>query len=100
MTKKTTAAIAAGAIGSAAIAAALLYVGKRKKKTLTATVRAFQEYLPDLLPLPHPSWRSRLWMKKNPWFEAEVLPVLRARVVEMGLSSARQTGEHQDVREV
>jgi len=58
------------------------YLGKRRKKTLTATVRAYQEYGPAIIPLPHPSWRSKLWMAKNPWFEAEVLPVLRAAVSE------------------
>ena len=56
------------------------YLDKRRKKTLTATVRAFAEYLPLELPLPHPSWRSRIWMKKNPCFETELLPVLRKRV--------------------
>lgn len=56
------------------------YLGKRRKKTLTETVRAFEEYLPAEIPLPHPSWRSRIWMKKNPWFEAELLPLLRERV--------------------
>lgn len=58
------------------------YLGPRRKPTMTDTVRAFAEYLPDaLLPLPHPSWRNTAWLKKNPWFEAEVLPALRARVV-------------------
>ena len=50
------------------------------KGTLTETVRAFEQFGPHRIPLPHPSWRSRLWMQKNPWFEAEVLPVLRHRV--------------------
>jgi uracil-DNA glycosylase len=36
--------------------------------------------MPEFLPTPHPSPRNRLWLKKNPWFEAEVLPELRARV--------------------
>jgi len=58
-------------------------LGKRMKRTLGATVQAFEEYGPDLLPLPHPSWRSKSWMKKNPWFEADVLPELRARVTEL-----------------
>ncbi len=58
-------------------------LGKRMKRTLTATVRAFDELGPDHFPLPHPSWRSRTWMKKNPWFAAEVLPVLRRRVAEI-----------------
>ena len=47
---------------------------------LTATVRAFREYLPAEIPLPHPSWRSRLWIRNNPWFESELLPVLRERL--------------------
>jgi len=56
------------------------YLGKRRKKTLTATVQSWLEYAPDYLPTVHPTWRSRIWMKKNPWFEADVLPDLRARV--------------------
>jgi uracil-DNA glycosylase len=37
---------------------------------------------PGLLALPHPAWRSRLWIAKHPWFEAEVLPILRRRLAE------------------
>jgi uracil-DNA glycosylase len=51
-----------------------------RKRTLGDTVRAFREYLPDFFVLPHPSWRNLLWRRKNPWFEAEVLPELRRRV--------------------
>ena len=43
-------------------------------------VRAFRTYLPDYFPLPHPSWRSRLWSQNNPWFEGEVLPALKNEV--------------------
>lgn len=43
-------------------------------------VRDFETYLPEYFPLPHPSWRSRLWAAQNPWFEAEVLPALRTEV--------------------
>ncbi|HEX4928561.1 MAG TPA: uracil-DNA glycosylase family protein [Burkholderiales bacterium] len=53
-----------------------------RKKTLSETVRAFREYLPDYFPLPHPSWRNLLWRRKNPWFESDVLPELRRRVRE------------------
>ena len=54
------------------------YLGPRRKKTMTETVKAWAEYQPEgLLPLPHPSWRSTGWLKKNPWFETDVLPVLR-----------------------
>lgn len=62
------------------------YLGKRRKKTMTETVRAFADYLPDaLLPLPHPSWRNTAWMKRNPWFAAEVLPALREQLASMKL---------------
>lgn len=47
---------------------------------MTERVRRFRDFLPHYFPLPHPSWRSRIWMRDNPWFEAEVLPELRARV--------------------
>ena len=56
------------------------YLGRRRKKTLTANVQAFREYIPELLPLPHPSPRNNLWLKRNPWFEAEVVPELRRLV--------------------
>ncbi|MFW2388209.1 MAG: uracil-DNA glycosylase family protein [Polyangiales bacterium] len=56
------------------------YLGLSRKKTLTETVRSFKEYGAETIPLPHPSWRSRIWMKKNPWFESTLLPVLRRRV--------------------
>ncbi len=51
-----------------------------RKGTLTERVRAASEGPPDQLALPHPSWRSTGWMRRNAWFEADVLPVLRARV--------------------
>lgn len=47
---------------------------------MTERVRNFRSHLPGILPLPHPSWRSRHWEAQNPWFEAEVLPVLRGAV--------------------
>ncbi len=56
------------------------YLGKRRAKTLTETVRNWREFMPDYLPTPHPSWRSTNWLKKNPFFEAEVIPELRRRV--------------------
>jgi uracil-DNA glycosylase len=48
--------------------------------SLTQTVRAWPQHGPQVLPLPHPSPRNQGWFKRNPWFEEEVLPVLRARV--------------------
>lgn len=56
------------------------YLGARRRKSLTETVRDFEEYGPEFFPLPHPSWRTVGWQKRNPWFDAEVLPVLRRRV--------------------
>lgn len=56
------------------------YLGSRAKKNLTETVRGYSEYLPDFFPLPHPSPRNQLWMKKNPWFEQAVVPMLRDRL--------------------
>ncbi len=53
------------------------YLGKTAQKTMTATVQAWREYLPRFLPTPHPSWRTTGWQRKNPWFEAEVVPELR-----------------------
>lgn len=56
------------------------YLGRRRKKSLRETVQAYQEYLPEFLPLPHPSPRNQLWLKQNPWFEDEVIPILKMRV--------------------
>ncbi len=50
---------------------------------VTATVSQWRDHAPRVFPLPHPSWRNTGWLKKNPWFEAELLPVLRARVQEV-----------------
>jgi uracil-DNA glycosylase len=56
------------------------YLQERARHTLTETVANYAEYLPSFLPLPHPSPRNRLWLKRNPWFADEVLPILRAQV--------------------
>jgi uracil-DNA glycosylase len=56
------------------------YLGEKRKATLTGTVENFEEYLPRFFPLPHPSPRNRLWLKRNPWFEKSVLPELRTRL--------------------
>ena len=47
---------------------------------ITPRVRNFRDYLPDYFPLPHPSWRSRMWEEKNPWFAEDVLPALRSAI--------------------
>lgn len=57
------------------------------RSTLTETVRAwrtaYEPHAPRMLPLPHPSWRNSGWLKRNPWFEREILPVLRAEVARL-----------------
>ncbi|WIY27601.1 uracil-DNA glycosylase family protein [Parasedimentitalea psychrophila] len=53
------------------------------KQPVTDLVRGWRDHAPQLFPLPHPSWRNTGWVKKNPWFEAELLPELRARVKEV-----------------
>ena len=55
------------------------YLGQRVKSSLAETVHACKEYLPEFLPLPHPSPRNRRWLKLNPWFENEIIPLLRRR---------------------
>lgn len=48
--------------------------------TVSDRVRNYQTFLPAILPLPHPSWRTIGWERRNPWFEADLLPILRARI--------------------
>jgi uracil-DNA glycosylase len=56
------------------------YLGSALKTTLTDTVKHYKEYLPEYLPLVHPSPRNRIWQKKNEWFEKEVVPQLQGIV--------------------
>ena len=61
------------------------HLGERRKRTMTDTVMDWRALLlrnvaPRVLPLPHPSWRNTGWLKRNPWFEEEVLPALRREV--------------------
>jgi uracil-DNA glycosylase len=56
------------------------HLGERQKPTLTASVQAWREYWPTSLPLPHPSPRNNWWLKRNPWFERDLLPPLQRRV--------------------
>ena len=56
------------------------YLAGRKQPSMTETVRAWRQYLPQYLPLPHPSWRTTAWERRNPWFAEEVVPELRRRV--------------------
>ena len=65
------------AVGQYAIA---WHLPGTRRLTLTETVRRHAEWAEDILPMPHPSPRNNLWLARNPWFEAEVVPVLRRRV--------------------
>jgi uracil-DNA glycosylase len=56
------------------------HLGERAKQSMTETVAAWREYAPRYFPTPHPSWRNNAWLKRNAWFETELLPVLRRRV--------------------
>ncbi|WP_460704861.1 uracil-DNA glycosylase family protein [Myceligenerans halotolerans] len=58
------------------------YLGDRAGRTLTDTVRAFRDYLPDVVPLVHPSPLNFRWQARNPWFLTDVVPVLRERVAQ------------------
>ena len=53
------------------------YLASTRKRSMTETVKAYGDYTPRYFPLPHPSWRSTVWMRKNPWFEATTVPDLR-----------------------
>ena len=53
------------------------YLGDKMDKNLTETVRAFETYLPQYFPLPHPSPINIRWRRKNPWFESDIVPVLQ-----------------------
>lgn len=59
------------------------YLKDRRKKTMTETIQAWREYGALAMPLPHPSWRNTGWIKKNPWFEEDLLPVLRKKVAKL-----------------
>jgi len=56
------------------------HLAGRTKQNVNETVHAWRDYTPRMIPLPHPSWRNNAWLKKNPWFQDELLPYLRGRV--------------------
>ena len=59
------------------------HLGAGQKSNLTETVKTWKAYWPSVLPLPHPSPRNNIWLKKNPWFESKVLPVLKLKIAEI-----------------
>lgn len=58
------------------------HLGPAANGGVTKTVAAWRDFAPDTIPLPHPSWRNTGWLKRNPWFDAELLPALRTRITE------------------
>jgi uracil-DNA glycosylase len=56
------------------------YLPRTRTRPMGEAIAHWRDFLPDFFPLPHPSWRVAVWLRKNPWFEAEALPELRARV--------------------
>jgi uracil-DNA glycosylase len=59
------------------------YLAGRRAASLTETVRLWRSFLPAFWPVPHPSWRCNGWLKRNSWFEAEVVPSLQEHVREV-----------------
>jgi len=53
------------------------------RASMSEAVAHWRDYLPAYVPLPHPSWRTLGWARRNPWFEAEMLPELRARIADI-----------------
>lgn len=56
------------------------FLESRRKASLTETTMAWRTYMPEYIPLPHPSPRNQPWFKRNPWFDQQLLPELRARI--------------------
>ena len=59
------------------------FLNGTKKNTLTKTVKSWKEYQPKYFVLPHPSPRNNIWLKKNPWFEKQLVPKLKKKVEEL-----------------
>lgn len=56
------------------------HLAANRKQNLTETVKSWKTYWPTQIPLPHPSPRNNGWLKRNPWFESDVLPILRKQI--------------------
>ncbi|CAG4892341.1 uracil-DNA glycosylase family protein [Paraburkholderia gardini] len=68
------------------------FLGSDRKPSLTETVRAWREYAPAFIPLPHPSPRNQAWFQRHVWFESEVLPMLRERIDQLVTHGVSQNG--------
>ena len=56
------------------------FLASRRKPSLAETAKAWREYAPQYIPLPHPSPRNQPWFKRHPWFEEQLIPVLQSRI--------------------
>ncbi len=56
------------------------YLSDKVKGNLTETVRSYLEYLPAYIPLPHPSPRNNIWLKKNQWFKTDTIPLIQTKI--------------------
>lgn len=78
-----------GALGEVAVTlligghAQRWHMGRAARGGVTRTVEGWRKHAPDVFPLPHPSWRNNSWIKRNPWFERDLVPALRARLSEV-----------------
>ncbi len=63
--------------------AQIYILGTDAKPTLTETVMAWREYMPNYISLPHPSWHNNAWINKHAWFKQELLPELQTRILEI-----------------
>jgi len=59
------------------------YYFKKEYRTLTALVKSWEKYYPNVIPLPHPSPRNNIWLSKNKWFEIELIPKLKKRIASL-----------------
>lgn len=64
------------------------FLGAQRKSSLTETVKAWREYAPRFIPLPHPSARNTPWFHRNPWFKQALLPELKQRVASLNMQGA------------
>jgi uracil-DNA glycosylase len=53
----------------------------KSNSSLTELVKSWSNYWPQMVPLPHPSPRNNIWLRRNPWFEVDLLPALQSRVI-------------------
>ncbi|RDW11676.1 uracil-DNA glycosylase family protein, partial [Paracoccus thiocyanatus] len=56
------------------------HLGPPARAGVTATVAGWRDHAPHIFPLPHPSWRNTAWLRRNPWFQTDLLPELRAAI--------------------